>query len=295
MNKTNGSRDFRWPNNARMAVVMTCLLENWSEGKGPPFSVQTTSLRPGTPDRAAMTWGTYGGRAGVWRLLKILNENRIPATFVANARALELNPAAATQIVRSGHEIAGHSYAQDDLLAYLDPQQEKEIIQRCVRIIGDIAGTRPTGWLSPVLASTERTETILADEGFLWYGDYNHIDLPFVVPVGQKSIVALPHTDFADHRVLRQNPRDWFDVYKDTFDYLYANEPTSYLNITVHCHFGGRPLIAAHVDKILKYIRGFSDVWIVRHDELAQWILDNDIQEWSNQDRFFPDFAGREQ
>ena len=287
MNKSAQS-GFRWPNNARVAVVMTCLLENWSEGKGPPFSVQTTSLRPGTHDRAAMTWGTYGGRAGVWRLLKILDENRVPSTFVANARAIELNPAAATQIIKSGHEIAGHSYAQDDLLAYLDAAQEKEIIQRSARIISEISGTRPTGWLSPVLASTERTESILAEEGFLWYGDYNHIDLPFVVPVGKSSIVALPHTDFADHRVLRQNPRDWYDVYKDTFDYLYNNEPTSYLNITVHCHFGGRPLVAAHVDKILKYIRGFSDVWIVRHDELAQWVLDNGIQEWSNQDRFFP-------
>jgi allantoinase len=288
LNLTSGQRGFRWPNNARIAVVMTCLLENWSEGKGPPFSVQTTSLRPGTQDRAAMTWGTYGGRAGVWRLLKILEANQIPSTFVANARALELNPAAAAQIVKSGHEIAAHSYAQDDLLAFLGPEEEKEIIRRCVKIISDISGERPKGWLSPVLASTERTETILADEGFLWYGDYNHVDLPFVVPVGQKSIVALPHTDFADHRVLRQNPRDWFDVYKDTFDYLYANEPTSYLNITVHCHFGGRPLIAAHVDKILKYIRGFADVWIVRHDELAQWVLENRIEEWSNQDRFFP-------
>ena len=56
--------------------------------------------------------------------------------------------------------------------------------------------------------------------------------------------MALPHSDFADHRVLRGNPRDWYDVYRDTFDYLYYNEPTSYLNITVHCHFGGRPLIA---------------------------------------------------
>ena len=101
------------------------------------------------------------------------------------------------------------------------------------------------------------------------------------------TIVAIPHTDFADHRVLRLNPRDWFDVYKDTFDYLYANEPTSYLNITVHCHFGGRPLIAAQVDAILKYIKRFSDVWFVRHDELAQWIQDNEIDEWTNQQRFY--------
>ena len=146
----------------------------------------------------------------------------------------------------------------------------------------------PKGWLSPVLASTNHTETFVAEEGFLWYGDYNHIDLPFCVEVGSRKLVALPHSDFADHRVLRANPRDWYDVYKDTFDYLYANEPTSYLNITVHCHFGGRPLIAAQVDRILKYIRGFPRVWIVRHDELAQWVLDNDIREWTNGERFYP-------
>jgi peptidoglycan/xylan/chitin deacetylase (PgdA/CDA1 family) len=270
---------------------MTCLMENWSEGKGPPFSVQTTSLRPGTHDRAAMTWGTYGGHAGVWRLLKILEANKVPATFIANARALELNPAAARQIIALGHEIAGHSYAQDDLLAYLDAKQEREIIQRCVRIITDIAGVLPKGWLSPVLASTDRTEAILAEEGFQWYGDYNHVDLPFVVPVGQNKIVAFPHTDFADHRVLRANPRDWFEVYKDTFDYLYINEPTAFLNITVHCHFGGRPLVAAHVDKILKYVTGFPNVWMPRHDELAQWVLDNKITEWTNRNRFFPGAA----
>ena len=40
---------------ARVAVVVTCLMENWSGDNGPPFSVQTTSLKAGTHDRAAMT------------------------------------------------------------------------------------------------------------------------------------------------------------------------------------------------------------------------------------------------
>ena len=284
---------FEWPNQARVAVVVTCLLENWSEGKGPPFSVQTTSLKPGTPDRASMTWGTYGGRSGVWRLLKILDENRVPATFAANAQSLELNPAAAKQIIASGHEICAHSYLQDSILAYLSPDEERALICKTKTSIAGVTGQMPKGWISPVLASTDHTEAIVAEEGFLWYGDYNHIDLPFCVDVGSRTIVALPHTDFADHRVLRGNPRDWYDVYQDTFDYLYANEPTSYLNITVHCHFGGRPLIAAQVDRILKYIRGFSRVWIVRHDDLAQWVLGNNIREWTNGDRFYPQGSAR--
>ena len=124
-----------------------------------------------------------------------------------------------------------------------------------------------------------------------WVPELAVIDLPFVVNTKGGPLVAFPHTDFADHRVLRANPRDWFEVYKDTFDYLYANEPNSLLNVTVHCHFGGRPLMAAQVDRILKYLRGFPGVWFARHDELAQWVKDNNIAEWTNQERLGPQNA----
>jgi peptidoglycan/xylan/chitin deacetylase (PgdA/CDA1 family) len=280
--------NFSWPNGARIAVAMTCLMENWSGDKGPPFSVQTTSLKPGTHDRAAMTWGRYGSRNGVWRLLKILNELQVPSTFVANAQSMEIAPAAVDCMLKSGHEIAAHSYTQDALMAYLSPDEERQMIQKCVDVFKKLTGAPPKGWLSPVLAPSAKTEELIAEAKFLWYGDYNNIDLPFRVETKSGPLVALPHSDFADHRVLRANPRDWFEVYKDTFDYLYANEPTSFLNITVHCHFGGRPLMAAQIAEILKYIRGFPGVWLVRHDELAQWVLDNNIREWTNQERFFP-------
>ena len=280
--------NFSWPNGARIAVAMTCLMENWSGDKGPPFSVQTTSLKPGTHDRAAMTWGRYGSRNGVWRLLKILNELQVPSTFVANAQSMEIAPAAVDCMLKSGHEIAAHSYTQDALMAYLSPDEERQMIQKCVDVFKKLTGAPPKGWLSPVLAPTANTEELIAEAKFLWYGDYNNIDLPFRVETKSGPLVALPHSDFADHRVLRANPRDWFEVYKDTFDYLYANEPTSFLNITVHCHFGGRPLMAAQVAEILKYIRGFPGVGLVRHDELARWVLDNNIREWTNQERFFP-------
>jgi allantoinase len=286
--KNSPTKGFSWPNGARMAVVVTCLMENWSGDKGPPFSVQTTSLKPGTHDRAAMTWGTYGSARGVWRLLKILNENHVPSTFVANAHSMEIAPEAVEQMLKSGHEIAAHSYTQDALMAYLTPDEERAIIAKCVGVFKKLTGAPPKGWLSPVLAPTAHTEELIAEAGLLWYGDYNHIDLPFCVNTKHGQLVALPHSDFADHRVLRGNTRDWYDVYKDTFDYLYANEPMSYLNITMHCHFGGRPLMAAQVDKILKYIRGFPGAWFVRHDELAQWVKDNNIAEWTNQERFFP-------
>ena len=283
------SNEYRWPDHARIAVVVTCLMENWSGDNGPPFSVQTTSLKPGTHDRAAMTWGRYGSRYGVWRLLKILKEHAVPSTFVANAHSMEIAPDAVEAMLKHGHEIAAHSYTQDKLMAYLSPSEEQAVIDQCTDVFKKLTGAPPKGWLSPVLAPTAHTEDLMVKNGFLWYGDYNAIDLPFYVEkAGGAGIIAFPHTDFADHRVLRANPRDWFEVYKDTFDYLYSNERTSFLNITVHCHFGGRPLMAAQVNRILQYIKGFPGVWLGRHDTLAQWVMDRKLPDWPNSDRLFP-------
>jgi len=46
------------------------------------------------------------------------------------------------------------------------------------------------------------------------------------------------------------------------------------INLTVHAHFGGRPLISAVVAEALKYMKGFSGVWFARHDEMARWVID---------------------
>ena len=39
---------FAWPKGQRIAVAVTVMLEQWSEGKPPPWRVQGTSLKPGT-------------------------------------------------------------------------------------------------------------------------------------------------------------------------------------------------------------------------------------------------------
>ena len=45
------------------------------------------------------------------------------------------------------------------------------------------------------------------------------------------------------------SPQQYYDVYKDTFDYLHQHEPMSLLVMTVHCHFGGRPLMSAVLNR----------------------------------------------
>jgi len=175
---------------------------------------------------------------------------------------------------KRGHEIAGHSYTQDLVLPYVSPAEEHEIIQRCKRIIMDAVGSAPVGWFSPVAAPTEHTAKFLAAENFIWHGDYNDTDLPYIIETSSGRLVALAHSDFTDNRTLRSSPRDFYNVYKDTFDYLYRYEAPSLINLTVHAHFGGRPLMSAMLHELLKYMRGHPDVWFARHDEVARWTIE---------------------
>jgi len=280
-------KSFAWPNDARICVVITVLVENWSDGKAPSYSPMTTPLKPGTYDLAGIHWQQYGGRAGAWRILKILDKYKLPATFACNARSLELYPQLSTQIVKSGHEIAGHGYTQDAALIYMTADEQRDTIRRCIKIIKDKTGARPVGWLSPVLATTDETEGLLAAEKFLWYGDYNNFDLPQRMKTKDGTFCAIPHSDYADNRTLRLMPRAWYDMHVDTFDYLYHNEPTAFLNVTVHANYGGRPLVSAMIDKFLNYMQGFPGVWAPRHDELARFVMKRGIDEWTYRERFF--------
>jgi allantoinase len=270
--------NFAWPQGQRIAVAVTVMLEQWSEGKAPPWGVQGTSLKPGTLDRGGISWGTYGGKVGVWRIMNLLSQNKVRGTFCVNARCAEIWPEAAKAIVTSGHDIAGHGYLQDELLAYKTPQEEHDTIKQSLDILTKASGTRPQGWISPVLAWTEHTSEFLAQESVTWHGDWLDIDLPRTKTTKNGPIAYIPASDFTDSRVSHGSPTTLWDVYKETFDYLYLREAPAYLGLTLHCHFGGRPLVCAVFDKVLKYIAQFPDVWLTSHVEIARWTLAENIE-----------------
>ena len=277
-----------WPNGKRIAVALTVMFETWPDGKWPPYSAQRWQPKPGVIDHQSITFGQYGGKSGIWRILRILNECAVPATFCTSARSVEVYPEAAAQVVRSGHDFAAHGYTQDEHLADMTPEQEHATIKRCIEVLEENTGKRPEGWLSPILAWTAHTDDFLAQEKMLWHGDANYTDLPRRVATRHGPLAHIPHSDYTDNRVLWLSPQDYHSVYKDTFDYLYAREPMSLLVMTVHCHFGGRPLMSAMLDRLLRYFAQFPDVWFARHSELARWALAGDADEITNAQRFFP-------
>ncbi|MGE3619641.1 MAG: polysaccharide deacetylase family protein [Acidimicrobiia bacterium] len=276
-----------WPNGSRVAVALTVMFETWSEGRAPQYSVQATSLKAGTEDHAGRAWSTYGGRVGVWRILRSLDRWGMPATFFTNAACAELYPEATAQIVKSGHELGGHAVYQDQLLAYQTPDEQRATIRRSLDTLEEVGGQRPTGWLSPVLAFTPETVGLLAEAGLRWHADVTYIDLPHRVETEHGVIAAVPNSDFTDNRVLKANTRDLFEVQRDTFDYLYAHESPSLLALTLHCQFGGRPLVVSALDQLFTHIAGHDGVWFARHSELGEWALAAPHDELTYAERYF--------
>ncbi len=266
-------QDHHWKDGAKIAILATVMFETWSEGKGPGYAPMATPLKEGTEDRLGVSWGEYGGRTGIWRLMRLLAEFGVSATVCLSGRSAEVFPDAVKELKKRGHELAAHSYTQDTILPYLSPEEEREVIRKCRKVIEQTAGVRPVGWLSPRCTPTGHTAKFLAEEGFLWHGDYNDTDLPYALKTSKGTLVAIPHSDFTDNRVLRGSPRDFYQVYKDTLDFLYQSEPMGMINLTVHAHFSGRPLMSAMLAEVLRYMKGFPGVWFARHDEIARWVL----------------------
>jgi peptidoglycan/xylan/chitin deacetylase (PgdA/CDA1 family) len=208
----------------------------------------------------------------------MLDRLSIKATFCPNARSAELYPEAIRQVARTGHGLAGHGVYQDQLLTYLTADQQREAIKTSLDILESVSGRRPDGWTSPVLSWTPLTVDMLIDEKLHWWSDPTFIDVPQILNGKAGSIVGIPASDFSDNRVLRSNPRHYFDVYRGTFDHLHKTEVVSILHLTLHCHWGGRPLMTAVVEELLDYLKGSKDVWFATNSEVAQFVRKNAIQ-----------------
>ncbi len=281
------SSQFEWPHGKRIAVMITVLLETWSDGKAAPYSIQTTSLKPNTVDYSGISWGQYGGNEGLWRVMRILDRFSAPGTICPNAESAKLYPDALRQAIKSGHEIAAHGRFQDELMIYQEPEQERELIRQSLHMLEEVTGRKTRGWCSPVLAWSAHTYDFLVQEKLVWHGEAKDISLPRKIAVKNGSLIAIPVSDFADNRVLRSSPLDYYDVYRETFDYLYEHEPMALLPLAVHCHWGGRPLMAAMLQKILAHISARPDVWFATGSDIADWVIARGFDDTPYSQRFF--------
>ena len=127
----------RWKNGARCAVALSFDVDH-----------ETNELRDGGKSVGRLSWGQYGNRVGVPRILKLLKRQDIPASFFVPAVTALLHPDEQRQIVGEGHEIGLHGWIHEVNTA-VPPADERELHLRSADTLEKVSGVRPVGMRTP--------------------------------------------------------------------------------------------------------------------------------------------------
>ncbi|RSL46132.1 hypothetical protein CEP54_013987 [Fusarium duplospermum] len=113
--------------------------------------------------------GIFAGRVGVGRLLRILDRVGISdkVTWFIPGHSMETFPDETKDIVDSGAEIALHGYCHEDCTR-LKPQQEEDILDKCLALARSLTGKQPVGFRAPLYRIGHETIALLERKGFLY-------------------------------------------------------------------------------------------------------------------------------
>lgn len=175
---------FFWPEGYRTAVTLTFDFQGGED------------VRPdadGKIDHEEYTQCEYGPHTAIWRILRILDEEGVKATFNTCSGIAERFPDAVKAIVQRGHEIAGHGY-HHEVARDLTLEEEDVVMRRTIAMIQDRTGQRAIGWRS--CTQSPNSIELLMKHGFLWNGNSFSHDLPFVLESAVGKLIELPRQPF---------------------------------------------------------------------------------------------------
>jgi len=272
VNRVRAGRDLTptsWPGGARVAVLLSYDVDN--------ETVQ--GLRNGEYSIGPLSQGQYGSRVALPRVVALMNEESIPATFFFPAWSLKLAPEQAALIQGSGlHEIGVHGWIHE-LNTAIDAATEERLLRQAMDAMEAIVGVRPVGYRAPSWNHSPATLQIVRDLGFLYESSLMHDDRPYeLLQDGEPTgLVELPVEWILDDAPLfnplgprYMNPRDIMQVWIDEFDRAWE-EGTMFL-LTMHPHVIGHRSRLVALEGLIEHIKSKSDVWFATHEQAAHYV-----------------------
>jgi peptidoglycan/xylan/chitin deacetylase (PgdA/CDA1 family) len=273
-----------WPNGARLALSIVVNVEEGSEmtiarGDKGMEPVDELGIHLNAPIR---NYGNesnylYGIKAGAPRIVNLLRNYGVKASWTVAALSLENHPQIAKAIAELGHEPVSHGWRWIHQFK-MNEADEREFIRKAVASIQKTVGVRPMGWLSRYL-HTDNTRRLLIEEGFSYHMDDYSGDVPFWdrTTVPGKPIAIVPYQlDTNDMKMWldpAMTPDQWLGYAKHCFDQLYREGEAGFpkmMSLGLHLRIIGRPGRVWAFEEFLKYVTGKRDVWITTRHEIAK-------------------------
>lgn len=274
----------KWPNNAKIAIQFVLNYEEGGENNilhgdksSETFLSEIIGAVPyvGSRHMSMESLYEYGSRSGVWRILKLFKDFNIPITIFAVAMALKRNPLVCEEFLKDGHEICSHGLRW---INYHDISIdiERSHMQEAIEVQKQLTGERPLGWYTG--RTSENTRKLVVDEGgFLYDSDDYSDDLPFWSKVTNKNHLIIPYTlDVNDMRFTTNqgfnSAKQFFQYLKNSFDILYkeGSQNPKMMSVGLHCRLIGKPGRFPALEKFIKYVKKFENVWFAKRIEIAK-------------------------
>ncbi len=276
VNKVRSGKDLtpkRWPNGARVAVSLS-------------FDFDTEPVWLGFQKQQSpsyMSRGEYGARAGMPRIMALLDKYKIPATFFIPAISMVLHPEVVEDIKkRPHHEFGFHSYVHENPME-LTEKEEREVYDKAMKIFVEKVGKRPVGFRSAAWDLTPATIRLVKEMGFLYDSSMMADDRPYeLVTEGQASgVVELPvewilddwpyfQLSWSSHHVGLRNPNDVYSVWAGEFDGAYAEGSTFIL--VMHPQVIGHRYRMQMLERLVAYMKKKPGVWFATHEQIARYV-----------------------
>jgi peptidoglycan-N-acetylglucosamine deacetylase len=260
-----------WPQRASVAVSLTFDVDAESGflSEGAEYAARLTTLSE----------AAFGPARGVGRILDLLSELALPATFYVPGDTAERHTATVEQIVAAGHEVGhhGHLHLRSDRIS---ADQQREEIERGFAALQESVGVRPRGYRSPSWELTPETFALLGEFAFDYDSSLMGDDRPYLEERDDRTILELPvHWSLDDWTHFwwgieeggrLATPSSVLEVWLAEFESALADR--RHVTYTMHPEIIGRGHRIAMLRRFLETIRDRANIWFASHGEICDYL-----------------------
>lgn len=269
-----------WPGGNKMAVMLL-LLHEWESVPEPVRPMPKGSHH--TFDYLALGTREYGARFGIWRLLDVLDRQKVKATVITSGLVAELFPESVREVRARGHELATHGWDQSiHAPVFKTKDDELNSVAKSVTALEQAAKERIVGYMSQGPRPTPNTLEICTELGFVWTADYSDSDVPYIIDVNGKKIVSVGYVmpNYTDNRLTSMGLVAGLNHLKEAFDASYEESQRHPMKFcyACHVHVSGTPGMSKLLEKFIEYALQHEGVGFYPCIDIANFWLEHEGQ-----------------